>query len=806
MANLDHRQIVTIHEVGHYEGHHYFSMRLVEGPGLENVLDQFVADPAKAAHLVSEVARAVHHAHQRGILHRDLKPSNILLDGEGHPHVTDFGLAKRLEGNDSLSISGSIMGTPSYMSPEQASGSRQAITTVTDVYGLGALLYAAITGRPPFQSDSVLETLDQVRERAPESPAKVNRKVPRDLEVICLKCLEKDPKRRYGSADALAEELDRFLRSEPILARRTGITERAVKWARRRPAAAALVGMSGVAAMMLAGLGVALFIHSQLRTAYAEVSRQRGIAEAALAGERTFLYQNRVTFAERALNDNSPDRAEELLDECPPALRNWEWNYLKRQCHTDLLTIPTHQGWVWLVAISSDGRLIATTGANGGSVMLWRADSGELFRTLTGHNTDEGVWCAFSPDGTRIASVSGSVNRPNHLLVHQVATGKEVLRVPVSTSRAGTVAFSPDGREVVVASGMTEIMANAAGKSTGWVKVYNAETGEVRGSFATDHNDAFIPTFSPDGKNVLALLGRWTNDDPTGKPNEVRTWDAKTGEVRLKICNENTKVLTGVRYGPDGRTIATCGIDTTLRLWDAQDGHERRVFRGHRGPTNYPAFSPDGRRVATTSDDGSARIWDVQTGETLIAFRGHRGAFHGVVFSPDGQRLVTSSPDGTVRVWDATTSPEARTITASKSPVRALAFSPDGHRLVTGGFDGTLKLWEVPSGLLLATWHGHTQAVWDVAFSPDMKWVASAAGDWMKSDQMGEVHIWDATTGRVLHSLRAHQAVAWRVRFSPDGRRLVSTGGEVSKLGQEIIFWDATTGTKHARFPSLRAE
>lgn len=138
--------------------------------------------------------------------------------------------------------------------------------------------------------------------------------------------------------------------------------------------------------------------------------------------------------------------------------------------------------------------------------------------------------------------------------------------------------------------------------------------------------------------------------------------------------------------------------------------------------------------------------------------------------------------------------------------MRALAFSPDGHRLVTGGFDGTLKLWEVPSGLLLATWHGHTQAVWDVAFSPDMKWVASAAGDWMKSDQMGEVHIWDATTGRVLHSLRAHQAVAWRVRFSPDGRRLVSTGGEVSKLGQEIIFWDATTGTKHARFPSLRAE
>jgi serine/threonine-protein kinase len=192
----------------------------------------------------------VHHAHQRGIVHRDLKPSNILLDGEGQPHVTDFGLARRIGGDGSLSASGSVVGTPQYMSPEQAAGSRRGITTATDVYGLGALLYASLTARPPFQSDSVFETLEQVRERAPMPPSRVNRKVPRDLEVICLKCLEKDPRRRYGSADALADDPERYLQGEPILARRTSMAERVVEWARRRPAIAAMVGLLHVVAAM----------------------------------------------------------------------------------------------------------------------------------------------------------------------------------------------------------------------------------------------------------------------------------------------------------------------------------------------------------------------------------------------------------------------------------------------------------------------------------------------------------------------------------------------------------------------------
>jgi tetratricopeptide (TPR) repeat protein len=236
IAGLDHPNIVPIYEVGENDGRLYFTMRLLEGGSLAGHLARFQADPKAAARLVAAVARAVHHAHQRGVLHRDLKPSNILLDGAGAPHVTDFGLARRVQTDSALTQSGAIVGTPSYMAPEQTVGDRLAVTTAADVYGLGGVLYALLTGRPPFHGETILDTMTQAREAAPEPPSRRNRKVGRDLETICLKCLEKEPARRYASAEALAEDLERFLNVEPIQARRPTLSERAAKWARRHPA------------------------------------------------------------------------------------------------------------------------------------------------------------------------------------------------------------------------------------------------------------------------------------------------------------------------------------------------------------------------------------------------------------------------------------------------------------------------------------------------------------------------------------------------------------------------------------------
>jgi eukaryotic-like serine/threonine-protein kinase len=250
VAQLDHPHIVPIFEVGQHGGRHFFSMKLIVGTGLDKRLADFAEEPRAAARVVDIIAQAVHHAHQRGILHRDLKPANILLDERGLPHVTDFGLAKRIKGDGDLTCSGAVMGTPSYMSPEQAAGDKGSLSTATDVYGLGTILYAMLAGRAPFAGTTLIDTLDKVRTRLPEPPSLLNKHVPRDLEIICLKCLEKEPNRRYPSALALAEDLDRWLTGAPILARPVGTMTRAAMWCRRNRTLASLAAL-----LMLALVG-----------------------------------------------------------------------------------------------------------------------------------------------------------------------------------------------------------------------------------------------------------------------------------------------------------------------------------------------------------------------------------------------------------------------------------------------------------------------------------------------------------------------------------------------------------------------
>lgn len=255
MARLDHPQIVPIYDVGECDGMCYFSMRLLEGGSLADHLSRFAADPWAAAILMTQVARAVHHAHQRGILHRDLKPSNILLDSEDRPQIADFGLAKRFGGEVDLTISGMVVGTPAYMAPEQAVGHRADVTVACDVYGLGAILYAMLTGNPPVEGEVLSEILLRLREQQPTSPRSLNRRVDRALEAICLKCLEKDPRRRYATAEALAEDLDRYLAGQPIQAHYYGLIQTMLSRA-RSPQQIQLAGLFSL------GLGVTILVRA----------------------------------------------------------------------------------------------------------------------------------------------------------------------------------------------------------------------------------------------------------------------------------------------------------------------------------------------------------------------------------------------------------------------------------------------------------------------------------------------------------------------------------------------------------------
>jgi serine/threonine protein kinase len=305
VARLDHPGIVPIYEVGEHNGQRYFSMKLVPGGNLADRLAAYRNDPTAAAVLLARAAEAVHHAHLRGILHRDLKPANILVDHGGQPHITDFGLAKRVEADAEMTASGAMLGTPPYMAPEQALGKRGAITTATDVYGLGSVLYALLTGRAPFVGDSVVDTLTRVMEQPPAPPRKFNAKVPRDLEIICLKCLEKEPARRYPSALKLAEDLQRYSRNEPIEARPASSLERFNKWTRRNPVAAGFVTVvTTLLVLVLVAVGQAFRIAEELRRERSASERGYQVALSS-CGEI-------AQFAERRLSDR-PEDLKELM-------------------------------------------------------------------------------------------------------------------------------------------------------------------------------------------------------------------------------------------------------------------------------------------------------------------------------------------------------------------------------------------------------------------------------------------------------------------------------------------------------------
>ncbi|HEV3435890.1 MAG TPA: serine/threonine-protein kinase, partial [Gemmata sp.] len=351
-GNLDHPNILPIHEVGEHEGQQYFSMKLVEGGSLANKLCENPHPTIQSlVELLSRIARAVHFAHQRGILHRDIKPANVLIDQDGTPYITDFGLAKRVEGDSTLTQSGAILGTPSYMAPEQARGERQ-LSTGVDVYSLGAILYEVVTGHPPFKGASVVDTLIQVREKEPEHPRKLNPNADRDLSVIALKCLEKDPSRRYESATALADDLDRWCRSEPITARPIGALERGRKLIRRNPVVATLVTLLSIAVVFGTTISTFFAIQSSHRAVLAEwnekdaldnlalVTKKEGElrdalsrvtaeqertqkANAAYHVERRAAYVSGMGQAANEWAGNYPSRMLQLLDACPSDLRNW---------------------------------------------------------------------------------------------------------------------------------------------------------------------------------------------------------------------------------------------------------------------------------------------------------------------------------------------------------------------------------------------------------------------------------------------------------------------------------------------------
>jgi tRNA A-37 threonylcarbamoyl transferase component Bud32 len=461
-AILDHPGIVPIYEIGDHKGQHYFSMGYVDGESLSGRIKDGPLPPREAAAYMLKIAEAVAFAHEHGVIHRDLKPSNVLLDRAGELKVSDFGLAKRVQSDSDLTATGQVLGTPSYMPPEQASGEVDDITALSDIYSLGATCYCLLTGNPPFAAASAVETLRQVVETEPIPPKDVNPDVDLDLQTITLKCLEKRPERRYASARELAAELERFLNGEPIHARPISAMDRLWRWCKRRPKVAGLTAAVVLMALFIAIVSplVALRQESLRRDAdkraqEAQAARGQARTSQSKAEKRErvanrYLYDAHMNLAMLAWEEGNVPRVRQLLDLHLPQsdeddTRTFVWYYLHNLCETKHVRVLNHGAPVSCVAFSPDSATLASSSADG-IVRLWNPTSGQSKLTIRTRALGSSA-VDFSPDGTTLA-ISFP---PRATALLDVASGKIKTTIDRRGGHPAAIAFSPDG--AIVATG-----------------------------------------------------------------------------------------------------------------------------------------------------------------------------------------------------------------------------------------------------------------------------------------------------------------------------------------------------------------
>lgn len=819
-ANLDHPNIVPLYEVGEHEGQHYFSMKFIEGTSLSRAAAGGMS-AREAAQLVATVARAVQHAHDRGILHRDLKPGNILLGQTGStlsssvPFVTDFGLARRLDATSSLSPSGAIIGTPAYMAPEQAAPSRSGITVAADIYGLGGVLYECLTGRPPFTGESPLDVLQQVVQREPSAPT-----APRDLEQICLKCLRKEPNARYASAAALADDLERFLRGEPVVARPVGLVGRGVRWTRRNPAVATLLFVVMVTVLAGVAFSSAFAVQAnrnarqaqdQAKRAEAEMEKAREARDAADAARRhaevmaLTAHQTVVLPTDPALALLLGLEAAQRADS-RTALHNNALRAAVQQCRElrtlrapDALAVDsrlkTHDGFT-SVRFSPDGRILATTserffregtryaGTSHKTARLWDVATGRVLHTFTVpglafHSLE------FSPDGKRLATTQEAVVRAHYadgrrhvfsdraVRLWDVETGKELRVFRGHTNRVVWATFSPNGRRLATAS-----WDNTA-------RVWDVETGEQLHLLRGDQRCVLGVEWSADGRRLLTFTdaGERHSDGPRGVRSPAADWDPLVPEA--SVVKFDTFGFGGGQSG---------GGNDRVQLWDAVSGLPIALT-----PTPTVAagegmkaiFSPDGKRVLLYAEQEVA-LHDAGDGKRVgvVAKTGPL-----MRFSTEGAANVfalSGTEQPTVWRLDANGNPMPRSARDAVSGLlyrSAGDFLPAASRSAVRGSavvavlsGAVVTVRTIEDGRVIAELKGHQDRVAGCAFTPDGGILATASLD-------GTVRLWDLTReDSFARVLNGGSETGW-ARFTTDGRILTAARSN-SGGGSEIAIWE----------------
>ena len=753
-AQLHHPNIVAIHEIGEWRPNGgpttlpYISLEYVDGKNLAKAWQSQPQAPDEVAELIGTLAKAMHIAHGRGLIHRDLKPANILLSAArgAVPKIADFGLAFRFDADVHLTRTGDVVGTPSYMAPEQARGRREAFGPTVDIYALGAVLYEGLVGRPPFKAASTTETLLQVAHDEPIPVRQLNPAVPKDLATICMTCLNREPHRRYASAELLADDLRRFLKHEPILARPVSLRERVLKWVSRNRAVSSLMALQFVMTIVV----LLLWWEAATRTALEKEARAR---------EQTTNYFDKIRAADAAFRDGNVREATALLDGCPKEMRGWEWHYLNRLCRGAPVVCERRVSDRGHVSFRPDGLQVASTDASG----LWLHDA-RTGKTVRGLKVDHGGRLSWEPTGRWLAMARNHevwLIDPLNLTVRSKFT-----------FLTSSIACSPDGRVL------------ALGSDKGSLVLWNTLAEKTRHVLAAHTAQINQLAFHPNG--VLLASG--------SKDMSVAIWDITRGTQVTELMHDQP--VWSVAWSRCGKYVVSAshpseprsGRDTTILVWSTETWTAQDPIRYVGSFVGDLAFSPDGTQLAGATARGLQR-WNWPNMQELPPIRGAYGVCS-LSYSGDGSRLVTSDEVGAIKIWDSNQGQEPfNARPSSERPVFAMAAHPSKPLAACGDGQGNVEIVDVTNGKLIQRWRDERAGfALSLAWDPQGSLVAVGCQKAIMICRLGDADCLVRPTDQRIYG----------IAFLPDGSRFV-TGGE----DKTVRVWDTATGAEVDRLAEL---